>query len=218
MIRIQGDQDGDIAVHHACSPNARLRLQWGGILMTMLSAQAIQGVLEGFSAARSAMTLIPRQIPAPPSRRADPFALPTVAIDWTRRPAYAVVPRQELSRDRSRQLRWLDLHMGPVTFQILDQAGCVGAVAASPYRPPHRDPGLPGRPRSRPGPHATAITRRRRAANGYPQATHDPGLLSTTTDAQSRVVDSYTDTTDITAHRPRPRPWPSRYPAVLPNP
>lgn len=59
MIRIQGEQEGDIAVFHACSPNARLRLQWGGILMTMLSAQACQGVLEGFSAARSAMTLIP---------------------------------------------------------------------------------------------------------------------------------------------------------------
>lgn len=129
MIRIQGHQDGDIAIYHACSPTARLRMQWGGMLMTMLSAQATQGVLEGFSAARSAMTLIPRQIPAPTPAVADPFALPTVAIDWTRRPAYAVVPRQELSRDRSRQVRWLDLHMGPVTFQVLDQAGCLGAVA-----------------------------------------------------------------------------------------
>lgn len=129
MIRIQGDQDGDIAVYHACTPNARLRMQWGGMLMTMLSAQAIQGVLEGFSAAREAMALIPRQIPAPTTNVADPFALPTVAIDWTRRPAYAVVPRQEVSRDGSRQVRWLDLHMGPVTFQILDQAGCRGAVA-----------------------------------------------------------------------------------------
>jgi hypothetical protein len=129
MIRIQGDQDGDIAVYHACSPNARLRVQWGGTLMTMLSAEAMQGVLEGFSAARSSMTLIPRRIPAPAPAFADPFALPTVAIDWTRRPAYAVVPRQELARDRSRQVRWLDLHMGPVTFQLLDQAGCLGAVA-----------------------------------------------------------------------------------------
>lgn len=127
MIRIQGEQVGDFSVHAACSPSARLRLQWGGILMTMLSAQACQGVLEGFSAARSAMALIPRQIPVPPMD-SDPFARPTVAIDWMRRPAYAVVPRQELSRDRVRQLRWLDLHMGPVTFQILDQAGCVGAV------------------------------------------------------------------------------------------
>ncbi len=81
MIRIQGDQDGDIAVHHAWSPNARLRLQWGGILMTILSARAIQGVLEGFSAARSAMTLIPRQIPAPPPTVASPFALPAVCVD-----------------------------------------------------------------------------------------------------------------------------------------
>lgn len=129
IIRIQGDQDGDIAVSHACTPNARLRVQWGGVLMTMLSAQAIQGVLEGFATARSAMALIPRRIPAPAPAAADPFALPTVAIDWTRRPAYAVVPRQELSRDRARELRWLDLHMGPVTFQVLDHAGCLGAVA-----------------------------------------------------------------------------------------
>src|ERR1700752_1812669 len=129
MVRIQGDQAGDIAVHHACTPNARLRVQWGGILMTMLSAQAVQGILEGFGTARSATALIPQRIPAPAPAVGDPFALPTVAIDWTRRPAYAVVPRQELSRDRSRQVRWLDLHMGPVTFQILDQAGCLGAVS-----------------------------------------------------------------------------------------
>ncbi|AFM20606.1 hypothetical protein Mycch_6004 (plasmid) [Mycolicibacterium chubuense NBB4] len=128
IIRVQGDQDGDIAVHHACSPSARLRLQWGGLLMTMHSAQAIQGVLEGFCAARSAMSLIPRRIPAPTPATADRFALPTVAIDWMRRPAYAVVPRHELSRDRARQLRWLDLHMGPVTFQILDQEGGTAAV------------------------------------------------------------------------------------------
>lgn len=128
IIRIQGEQDGDIAVYHACSPNARLRLQWGGVLMTMLSAQAIQGILEGFAAARAATALIPRRIPTPAPAVTDPFALPTVAIDWTRRPAYAVVPRQELSRDRSRRQRWLDLHMGPVTFQVLDQEGCRGAV------------------------------------------------------------------------------------------
>ena len=128
MIRIQGDQAGDIAVYDACSPNARLRLQWGGMLMTMFSAQAIQGVLEGFSAARSAMVLIPRQIPPPAPVDTEPFAMSTVAIDWTRRPAYAVVPRQELSRDGSRQIRWLDIHMGPCTFQILDQAGCLSAV------------------------------------------------------------------------------------------
>ena len=30
IVRIQGDQNGDIAVHHACSPNARLRLRWVG--------------------------------------------------------------------------------------------------------------------------------------------------------------------------------------------
>jgi hypothetical protein len=128
IVRVQGVQDGDITVSHACSPTTRLRVQWGGLLMTMLSAQATQGVLEGFCAARAAMALIPRQIPAPAPIAVEPFAVPTVAIDWMRRPAYAVVPRQELSRDRTRQIRWLDVHLGPVTFQILDQDGAVSAV------------------------------------------------------------------------------------------
>lgn len=128
IVRVQGVQDGDITVSHACSPTARLRMQWGCLLFTMLSAQAAQGVLEGFCAARAAMALIPRRIPAPAPTTAEPFAVPTVAIDWMRRPAYAVVPRQELSRDRTRQIRWLDLHLGPVTFQILDQDGAVSAV------------------------------------------------------------------------------------------
>jgi len=128
IVRVQGVQDGDITVTHACSPATRLRVQWGCLLMTMLSAQATQGVLEGFCAARAAMVLIPRQIPGPAPITAEPFAVPTTAIDWMRRPAYAVVPRQELSRDRTRQIRWLDLHLGPITFQILDQDGAVSAV------------------------------------------------------------------------------------------
>ena len=85
-------------------------------------------MLEGFCAAPAAVVLIPRQIPAPAPIAAAPFAVPTTAIDWMRRPAYAVVPRQELSRHRARQIRWLKRHLGPITFQILDQDGAVSAV------------------------------------------------------------------------------------------
>ncbi|KAB7753620.1 Uncharacterised protein [Mycobacteroides abscessus subsp. abscessus] len=128
IIRVQGDNTGDLAVHSACTPQARIRIEWGGLLMTMYSADAVQGVLEGFATARSAMMLIPRLAPAA-SSAAEPFARTTIAIDWTRRPAYAVVPRQELAKNKAREIRWLDLHMGPVTFQIIDQAGCLSATA-----------------------------------------------------------------------------------------
>ncbi|WP_302415864.1 hypothetical protein [Mycobacteroides abscessus] len=130
IIRVQGEHAGDITVYSAVTPEARIRIEWGGLLMTMYSAQACQGVLEGFATARSAMALIPPTIPAMSvDDRTEPFARTTVSIDWTRRPAYAVVPRQELSRNKAREVRWLDLHMGPVTFQILDQAGCLSAAA-----------------------------------------------------------------------------------------
>jgi hypothetical protein len=33
-----------------------------------------------------------------------------------------------MSRDNRRLLRWLDIHMGPVTWQILDQVGYKSAV------------------------------------------------------------------------------------------
>lgn len=128
IIRVQGEHTGDIAVYSACTPEARIRIEWGGLLVTMYSAQAVQGVLEGFATARAALTLIPRVTP-PAATSLEPFARATVSIDWTRRPAYAVVPRQELAKNKAREIRWLDLHMGPVTFQILDQTGCLSAIA-----------------------------------------------------------------------------------------
>jgi hypothetical protein len=33
-----------------------------------------------------------------------------------------------MSRENRRLLRWLDIHMGPVTWQILDQVGYKSAV------------------------------------------------------------------------------------------
>lgn len=40
--------------------------------------------------------------------------------------SYAVVAREELSRDKRRMIR-LNIFMGPVTRQILDQAGYTSA-------------------------------------------------------------------------------------------
>lgn len=41
--------------------------------------------------------------------------------------SYAIVAREELSRDKRRMIR-LDIFMGPVTWQILDQAGYTSAL------------------------------------------------------------------------------------------
>ena len=63
----------------------------------------------------------------PPAQRED-YDQPTIAIEWTRRPSYAVMPRSTMAPDKSRTLRWTDVYMGPVTFQVLDRAAFHSAV------------------------------------------------------------------------------------------
>jgi hypothetical protein len=96
-MRLRGAQTADVTVYHARSDLARVTLTWGGILMTFLNAQAAQGVLEGISAARNTLIYVPAEVgPA----HQDPYDQPTIAVEWTRRPAYAVMPRTALTSDK----------------------------------------------------------------------------------------------------------------------
>jgi hypothetical protein len=119
FIRLRGAQTGTITVHNARTDIARVTLAWGGMLMSFLNAQAAQGVLEGLSAARTTLADLPTE--AAPAAR-EPYDQPAIAIDWTRRPAYAVMARHTVTPDRRRAIRWADIYMGPVTFQLLDRA------------------------------------------------------------------------------------------------
>jgi hypothetical protein len=123
VATIRGEQTADLSVYHARTPDARIALTWGGILMHLWSCQAAQGLLEAFSAARGAMTRVPRQIPAPARTLDDPFAQTTLAVEWTRRPAYAVVPRSGPSKAGGNTLHWVELYTGPLTWRICDHIG-----------------------------------------------------------------------------------------------
>lgn len=126
---ICGDIVSDIAVSHARTTDARLGLTLGTVLMNLYSAGAAQGLLAGFAAAHAAMAGIPRDIPIPPTPPYEPFARTTLAIDWTRRPAYCVVPRSEVNKTSTATIHWLDLYCGPITFQIRDQRGLKSTLA-----------------------------------------------------------------------------------------
>jgi hypothetical protein len=128
VASIRGEQDADVAVYHARTPDVRIRITWGGILMTLYTAHAAQGLLEAFAAARAKMSPIPREIPAPAADLDAPFARPVVAIEWNRRPDYAVVPQTAPSKWGGKTVRWIDLHTGPITWQIRDQAGLRSAL------------------------------------------------------------------------------------------
>ncbi|HZA08443.1 hypothetical protein [Mycobacterium sp.] len=128
IAAIRGAQDGDITVHHARTPLVRMVLTWGGIMMTLSTADAAQGLLEAFAAARAKAAWIPPEIPAARTELNGPFAKPVVAIDWTGRPSYAVVPQSAPSKCGANTVRWVDLHTGPITWQIRDHKGLHSAL------------------------------------------------------------------------------------------
>ena len=123
FVRLRGEQSGDVTAYYARTTDARVTLRWGPLMMTFYSAEAAQGVLEGFAAARNTLIDVPPT--AAPSGEA--YDQPAIAVDWTRRPSYAAMPRTSTNQAQ-RTAKWTDLYMGPVTFQILDRAAFRSAI------------------------------------------------------------------------------------------
>src|SRR5690349_1401873 len=68
------------------------------------------------------MTDVPADL-AP--RNQQPYDGPAIAVDWTRRPPYAITPREATITEKHgiiRWVHWLEVYMRPVTFQIVDLA------------------------------------------------------------------------------------------------
>ena len=126
---IRGEFECDVTVYHARTTDARITLTFGSTLMTLYSASAARGLLEAFAAARAAMVQVPREIPAPAQPGYAPFARTTLAIEWTRRPAYCVVPQTGPNKSGTATIHWVELYCGPITFQIRDQRGLKSTLA-----------------------------------------------------------------------------------------
>jgi len=164
--RIHGAQDGRISVGFARTPEAFVSLAWGGVGMRFLTANAAQGVLEGFAAARAHLMRLDYQTPPPPDGLSYWYAQSSVLLSWERRTPYAVLTRDAYSQSRQRTVHWVDLQMGPVTWQIVDRAGydsvlnilrdahrtavgvCLdgGKYRADPTKDNYRSPDLPPQP------------------------------------------------------------------------
>jgi hypothetical protein len=123
-----GQIRSDIAVYHARTTDARIGLTFGTTLMSLYCADATQGLLEAFATARAAMARVPREIVAPATPPYEPFARTTLSIEWTRRPAYCVVPQSGPNKSGSAIIHWVDLYCGPITFQIRDQLGLTSSL------------------------------------------------------------------------------------------
>jgi hypothetical protein len=126
---LRGEISSDITVYHAQTSDARITLTLGTTLMNLYSASAAQGLREAFAAARAAMTQVPNAIPAPAAPPYEAFARTTLAIEWTRRPTYCVVPQSAPNKLNTAVIHWVDLHCGPITFQLRDRLGLSSALA-----------------------------------------------------------------------------------------
>ena len=51
-----------------------------------------------------------------------------LSVEWTRRPACAVVAQSALNKIKSAQIHWIDLHTGPITWQIRDRTGLLSMI------------------------------------------------------------------------------------------
>lgn len=126
---ICGEVASDITVYHARTTETRVAITFGTALMNLHCASAAQGLLEAFVAARAAMARVPREVNVPAVPPYETFARTTLAIDWTRRPAYAIVPQSGPSKSHNTATHWVDLHCGPITFQVRDQLGLKSALS-----------------------------------------------------------------------------------------
>jgi hypothetical protein len=129
VLAIRGAQHADLSVHHARTSDARISVTFSGILMVLYSCHAAQGLLEAFSAARGHIAQLPRELPPGPAPTDEPVVRTTIAIDWTRAPAYAVTAQTGRNKFGA-TVHWVDLYTGPLTWQIRDQAALVSTIDA----------------------------------------------------------------------------------------
>ncbi|NUS42905.1 MAG: hypothetical protein HOQ24_04325 [Mycobacteriaceae bacterium] len=127
-LRVYGEQQAEISVRFARTQEAFVTLDWGKVLVCFKSADAAQGVLEGFAGARGHMMGVDYELPMPPSIERGQWVNSTVQLTWERRLNYTAERREVYSERQRRTLRWVDLQMGPVTWQLLDRVGYDSAI------------------------------------------------------------------------------------------
>ncbi|NKS56553.1 hypothetical protein GS504_03405 [Rhodococcus hoagii] len=126
---IAGEQPIDVAAHFVGTPQARVTLALGFLAMTFTSAAAAQKVLEAFAAARGALMGVDNLAPLPAQEGAQ-FAQSTIALTWIDAPTYAIVRGNRYSESQRRTVHWADVHMGPVTWRIIDHVGYNSLIEA----------------------------------------------------------------------------------------
>lgn len=119
---ILGKQKAQINIHAALTDEAQMIVTFGRVMMTFRSAAAVAGFFAGFADARHLIGQVDNQAPRP-GGPGDHFGRVAMSVVWLAAPECAAVKQERYIPARRRTMRWVEVHMGPVTWRIIDRVG-----------------------------------------------------------------------------------------------
>lgn len=120
---------GHVSVQDARTEFAAVMLHWGDVFMRFTSAAQVYAVLAAFGAVREALRGVQGTVPTEPADAASEWPwVSTLSVTWTRPPEWSVVPQERFDTRQRRTFHWVDVHMGPVLWRVVDWAGYEAAL------------------------------------------------------------------------------------------
>jgi len=120
---------GHVSVQDARTEFAAVMVHWGEVFMRFTSAAQVHAVLEAFGAARAGLRGAQGTVPSSPAvGDAEWPWVSTLSVTWTRPPEWSVVPQERWDAVQRRTVHWVDVHMGPVLWRVVDWAGYEAAL------------------------------------------------------------------------------------------
>ncbi|MBY4212641.1 hypothetical protein HQO27_01610 [Rhodococcus fascians] len=121
-VMVAGPQHATITATAAATDEAQMIVAFGHVMMTFRSAETVSAVIAGFATVRAALGGADGKTPHPTQPGAE-FGAAAISVLWLDSPEHTAVPHNRYSPEQRRNIHWVDLHMGPVTWRITDRIG-----------------------------------------------------------------------------------------------
>lgn len=119
--------EGHVSVHDARTDLAVVSVQWGDVFLRFTSAAQVSAMLAAFGAVRAALRGVDGSVPTERVAGEWPW-VSVLSVTWSRPPEWSVVSQSRFDERQRRTVYWVDVHMGPVLWRIVDWAGYEAAL------------------------------------------------------------------------------------------
>ncbi|SPX94946.1 Uncharacterised protein [Mycobacterium xenopi] len=119
---------GHVSVSEARSDLAVVSVQWGEIFMRFTSAAQVSAVLAAFGAVRESLRGVAGSARLEMVNREAWPGVSVVSVTWMRPPEWSVVAQSGYDERRRTTAHWVDVHMGPILWRVVDWAGYESAM------------------------------------------------------------------------------------------